>query len=223
MNTEAFTVRKQPGAYYEELSISGEQIAQPERSGLRQFAGRVAAVLALTGTLLAGNTIAHSDEAEAATPTCYGDYCSGQYPDQTGCDADARTLTEFIITDKGVRVGANISTQPGITIDQGGSETEIAKVEVRWSDLCGTAWARLNTREDTDINVIGVEQDGGYEQTRSVRGFATGSPSALSFTPMIYGRDHSYQAFITRDGGWSSPFGDERTSTYWTDEDLREE
>jgi hypothetical protein len=120
-----------------------------------------------------------------------------------------------------VHIGVDISATPGLTVENGGSETEIAKLEVRWSDECGTSWARLNTRQTTDINVVGIEQNGGYEQTRDIGQFTEGSPSALSFTPMIYGRDNSYQAFITRTGGLGSPFGDERTSTYWTTEDLR--
>jgi len=186
--------------------------------------GRIAAIGALTAGLFTASVIGDKTPAAQADsgPSCYGDYCSGLYPNETGCDQDARTLTELVITDQGVHVGANISATPGITIDNGGSERQIAKLEVRWSDKCGTAWARLNTREDTDINVVGIEQNGGYEQMRDIGRFTEGSPSSISFTPMVYGRDNSYQTFITRSGSAiGNPFGDEITATYWTDEDLR--
>lgn len=201
------------------------------KDSLKTYMTRIAGAVAVTSALLGGASVnaeqSNPDETRFSlsandSPSCYGDYCSGQYADQTGCDKNARPLTELIVTDKGVHVGANISAQPGITIDNGGKEKEIAKLEVRWSDECGTSWARLNTREETDINVVGIEQDGGYTQTRDIGRFSEGSPSALSFTPMIYGRDHSYQAFIMRQGSAiGNPFTDERTSTYWSDEDLR--
>ncbi|HYH74406.1 MAG TPA: hypothetical protein VD735_00435, partial [Candidatus Saccharimonadales bacterium] len=31
--------------------------------------------------------------SQAAAPSCYGDYCSGQYANETGCDQDAETIT----------------------------------------------------------------------------------------------------------------------------------
>jgi hypothetical protein len=195
----------------------------PKAHSLRRVAGRIAAVTTLAFGALTGAAFDDTltDEAQAASPTCYGDYCSGQYADATHCDEDARTLTEMLITDKGVHLGVNISTQPGITVDNGGSEKEIARVEVRWSDTCGASWARLNTRQRTGINVLGIQAEDGYKQTRDVGGISEGSPSSLSFTPMIYGRDHAYQAWIRQNGSVLRAGVDTIEATYWTDEDLR--
>jgi uncharacterized protein DUF2690 len=70
-----------------------------------------------------------------AQVTCYGDYCSGQDPETTGCSAGAYTVTS---------VGYNGGT-----------------LEVRWSPTCKTNWARINVGWS---GYFRIQQTTGYQQ-----------------------------------------------------------
>lgn len=121
--------------------------------------------------------------------TCYGDYCSGQDPEATGCAKDAVTL-EALQTDTG-----------------GG------RLELRWSATCKTNWARwqqypvgwcLNC---TPLSLVAV-QDTGY--TQKVDWFEAGtSPNAgdTYWTPMIYSPERAVYAGVYMPCGDQSLIG----------------
>lgn len=116
-------------------------------------------------------TATASQASASALPggvTCYGDYCSGQDPESTGCAKDAVTI-EALATDTG-----------------GG------RLELRWSQTCKTNWARWQQYPTgwcmncTPIGLVAV-QDTGY--TQKVDWFEAGtSPreGETYWTPMIY-------------------------------------
>jgi hypothetical protein len=96
----------------------------------------LAIALALAG--LAPSPAPASAQTTRMTVGCYGDYCSGQDPEQSGCSADARTI---------VRTGV---------YGTGGTQW----VEIRWSDTCKTNWARTNVLGTT----LQAVQQTGYTQ-----------------------------------------------------------
>jgi hypothetical protein len=176
---------------------------------------------ALGGVLLSGlaflgleASTAPTAEAKPAAPSCYGDYCSGKYAGDTGCDKDAKTLTNVSMNSRSLSTEVTIAKDPSVTVGNGGPEKEVARLEVRYSERCGTAWARLNTRQGTGINYVGVEADDGYTQKRKISGrLNNGSPDGLSVSPMIYGRDHNYRAFVEGKQAGIKRYGD---GTFWT-------
>ena len=58
----------------------------------------------------------------ALAVSCYGDYCSGKDPQNSGCSADAYTVASAGV------------------LGSGGSSV----VELRWSPTCKTNWTRVN-------------------------------------------------------------------------------
>lgn len=120
-----------------------------------------AGAILVTGILPAG---AASTSTEARPQvTCYGDYCSGQDPEETGCAADA------------------------ITVDW--VDLESARLDLRWSPTCKTNWARYEQYPrgwyfgEHAIELRAV-QDTGYTQRNNndVEGLSEGT----HWTPMIY-------------------------------------
>lgn len=100
--------------------------------------------------------------------TCYGDWCSGQDPNATHCADSATTLASVGVTDN--------------------NNQNTGTLELRWSSVCKTKWARLNLW--TSMQIIGViaTQSGGYQQekyTRSWWGFGATNPGYY-YTYMIY-------------------------------------
>lgn len=79
--------------------------------------------------------------APASAVSCYGDYCSGQDPQASGCAADAKTVFTAYVYGTG---GASW-------------------VDIRWSPTCQTNWARSNVIS-TNIKAV---QDTGYTQPYS--------------------------------------------------------
>jgi|GEM_PF-1692174 len=206
-----------PDAFFlEATSTAAESTGSSWRSRLGQIAGRTALVLGIAAGGTAAYEATDSTAAQAADVSCYGDYCSGQYADQTGCAQDAQTIADSVITRQGISYAVTIAKDPSLTIGTG-NDVEIAHLEVRHSDNCGTTWARLDNKGDhsvdlTGINFVGIEQDGGYTQKRDIGGYFNGSPGAISFTPMIYGRGREYQAFVeVKNNALAS-----RQATYWT-------
>ena len=139
--------------------------------------GAVTAVIALVtfGGALAGTANA------AGLPggvSCYGDYCSGQQPDTTGCDKDAVTVAS-------------------VEVDNGAG-----RVDLRWPPTCQTNWARwqqyptglcLNCTPDALVAV----QDTGY--TQKLDWFDNGTSPAdggTYWTPMIYSPVHKVYAGV---------------------------
>jgi hypothetical protein len=208
MSAEAVMMPVQPleqTEYVGHHRAAEEATAQASwRARLGQIAGRAALVL---GVAAGGTAALNMDTrpAEASSVSCYGDYCSGQYADDTGCDQDARTIAEANINQEGASFNVNAGpVGMGWTNGVG----EVAKLEVRTSDACGTVWARLNARRPNPIQIIGVKHDGGYSQTRVIS-HLQGSPAAVSISPMIYARGRNVHAFV-------KGMGDE-DGTYWVE------
>ena len=102
---------------------------------MKKVISRIALALVLA---LSGLVIVAPAASPAAAVTCYGDYCSGQDPESSGCSADAYTIfTEYVYGTYGA-----------------------SYVEIRWSPTCKTNWARANS-VTTNIKAV---QDTGYTQ-----------------------------------------------------------
>ncbi len=188
------------------------------RQRLGRMAGRAALVLGIATAGSAAYGAVETSQAQASDVTCYGDYCSGRYADETGCDEDAYTIADADVTRKGLTFGVHISKEPGVDVGSGDSNDVIGRLELRHSDTCKTNWARYSSlggdgsANIMGVNFVGIEQDGGYTQKRDIGGLLNGSPSAVSFTPMIYGPDREYQAFVEmKNFGFAH-----RGATYWT-------
>jgi hypothetical protein len=105
----------------------------------------------------------------AMAASCYGDYCSGRLPEQTGCAADAVTVS-----------ATNFS---------GG------RLELRWSPTCKTNWARLQIYSGGFAYTLSAVQDTGYAQNVQ---WPAGTPGPGTYwTPMIYSPVHRVQARTT--------------------------
>jgi hypothetical protein len=127
---------------------------------------------------------------------CYGDYCSGRHPRQTGCSADAKTVAS--------------------------KELSGARLELRWSARCKTEWARwiqypvgLGFKADLPTGLAAV-QDTGYTQSVSYdangitadrSASATSGGITTSWTPMIYSPVHLVRAVATIQCGSDSILG----------------
>ncbi len=119
----------------------------------KMLPGLVAAALGGAG-ILPGTATAATHQPVAVT--CYGDYCSGQDPERSGCSADARTI-------------------PGTRTSVYGTGGD-AWVEIRWSDTCKTNWARTNI----SFGSVRAIQQTGYTQ-----GYSSNN-GTLGWSKMIY-------------------------------------
>ncbi|MBF6354126.1 DUF2690 domain-containing protein [Nocardia higoensis] len=140
---------------------------------------RVLVAMTATLGLAFGATIAVSGTATAEPVNCYGDYCSGQDPRTSGCGADAYTTVT--------------------------TETEVGRLDVRWSPTCKTNWARWVryprgwTMSQIPM-VMRAVQDTGYEQVFVFQDGIGGDsypdhPEWTTFwTPMIYSPVHKVRA-----------------------------
>lgn len=124
-----------------------------------------------------------------ATPaqavSCYGDYCSGQDPQSSGCAADAYTATSW-----------------------GNSQFML---ETRYSPACKTNWTRI-TMYDTGTfgctpgGTLSSVQDTGYTQSKYIDS-ACSVPSFTAWTPMIYSPVHQVRGrFTTSAGTYYTPW-----------------
>lgn len=89
---------------------------------------------------------ATTNVSSAANVTCYGDWCSGQDPNATHCADSAITLASVGITDT--------------------NNQNTGTLDLRWSPVCKTKWARLNLWATIDIAGIIATQSGGYQQEK---------------------------------------------------------
>lgn len=88
---------------------------------------------------------------------CQGDGCTGQKPELTGCDRDARTI----------RTGAVVSRDTG---------RQVGTIELRWSPRCQTDWARVTSGIGTANLAATVTRDDGTAEAITFRGTSTWSP-----------------------------------------------
>jgi len=123
----------------------------------------------LGGVVLAIALSLAVEQASAATkPTCYGDYCSGKNPYQTGCAAS------------GYRWGyANVKA---------GYSTKytVGRLELWISRTCATRWARLILWDTPEASgyVFSVVQSDGYKQQHAWQPDEPGT----YYTNQIYSR-----------------------------------
>lgn len=121
------------------------------RRGRWRFVMIVAAMVFASFASLAGP--AH---AQAGYVSCWGDWCSGQDPNTTGCSADAYTVADVWL--------------PGFVAQH---------LQVRWSPTCKTNWARF-IYDPSPVWLKAVQPSTGYTQSRII------SNAVNSWTPMIY-------------------------------------
>ena len=89
--------------------------------------------------------------------TCQGEGCTGQKPELTGCDRDARTI----------RTAAVVSRDTG---------KQVGTVELRWSAACQTDWARVTSGVGVAALAATVTRDDGTAEAITFRGTSTWSP-----------------------------------------------
>ncbi len=136
-------------------------------SGMKKLASILSSLLTAIALVVGGTVLL---AAPASAVSCYGDYCSGQDPDASGCSAG------------------------GITTKSWGNSSFI--LEVRWSPTCQTNWARLTMYPHTGCSPAGTltaQQDTGYTQSRSI-GSSCSSAGYTRWTPMIYSPVHHVRA-----------------------------
>jgi hypothetical protein len=122
-----------------------------------------ACLVALTA---AASVPVHPGPAAAApgklAVSCWGDWCSGQDPEVTGCSAGASTVAS-----------AGIPWSNGLTL------------ELRWSATCQTNWARVNYGAFTYLRAI--QPSTGYvQQASSNNGVYWWSAMIYSPTRCVY-------------------------------------
>lgn len=145
--------------------------------------------LALLGPAMAAGALA-SGGAVVFAPTagalpggvsCYGDYCSGKGPEQTGCARSAVTLD---------------------SVDIG-----VGELDLRYSKVCKTEWAWLYvfpTQTMGPGQIWAVQPSTGYTQSAPAGGFASSSPRSPTYwTEMIYSPSRCVSANFNYYPGWS--------------------
>jgi len=172
--------------YDEPFDVGNEINSELLESRWDRIVGRAGYYATVVGLAVAAN-LAPTGTADAAEPTCYGDYCSGQYADATNCDDDAVTIATRKITQY---------TYPGLPIDGTYIEKEVGTLELRRSPTCKTKWARVDTFLESEVKTVGVQKRDGYTQERRISVFGT-SPPGKSYSPMIYdGGDEGVRAYV---------------------------
>lgn len=131
----------------------------------------------------------HLGTPTANAASCYGDWCSGQDPQATGCANGAFTT-----------VSASVG---------------VGSLEIRWSPACQTNWARITLYPTGNRCVVesylDAIQEGGYKQSKTVPTTCHTRSYVNYWTPMIYspvkrvkGRIQSYGLFTqVTETGWS--------------------
>lgn len=118
--------------------------------------------------LMVGTSVALAAPAQAVT--CYGDYCSGQDPESTGCSADAFTTTSY--------------------------NNSQFSLQVRWSPTCKTNWTRLTMYSpgfwgcSSSGQFYAVQQNTNYTKSKYFASYC-GDATITKWTPMIYSPVHA--------------------------------
>jgi hypothetical protein len=140
-----------------------------------------------------GATSAINTSPAHAEGNNYGDYLSGMYADETGCDADADTYAEqdIYVNEQGIEVATD-----GLSTTS--RAMKVGKLEVRGSETCGTMWARATLNVPTYIRSIEVVQsETGYTQRRIVqRDNGHDAVTGVFFSPQVYTHNYLMQAHI---------------------------
>lgn len=165
----------------QQLMQESRETSRPPSRLKRALVAGVAAVSAVAGINIA------TTESASASPTCYGDWCSGQDPNTTGCANDAKTVAT-----------ARITTHEDVIDADGGHRVyrDMGTVELRWSQKCKTNWARANVHSAGPVYKVIAEQDTGYSQVKETAGFQGGTEPGIFYTGMIYSPVHQVFARV---------------------------
>jgi hypothetical protein len=126
--------------------------------------------------------------AANASPTCYGDYCSNQDPETTGCNEGA--WTQDIVDVYYAREWPFHYSHFAGTL------------ELRASNTCGTQWARFTSADDEIVSSIQVVQpDTGYKTD-----FFNLFTGQEGWSNQVYSPDHCVFAEISLYHPESNPF-----------------
>lgn len=148
----------------------------------------ILAILCVLGVALAvPTTVAHAQantQAQSASNvTCWGDWCSGQDPHATHCDADAVTIASVTATAGNTQLSDDTNRK--------------GTLEVRYSPTCKTKWSRLSLTRDADYAELVIHQDDQYTQSKFLKFFLTTyAKTGVFYTPMIYSVNHRVFAMI---------------------------
>lgn len=130
-------------------------------------------IMAFGATALALTATA-MEAPSASAASCWGDWCSGEDPVATARANDARTIAyrEDIVG---------------------------ARLELRWSPTCKTAWARWHQyprgwNMGTVVLELATIQDTGYVQKVNLEGRNAPKDNDTSWSPMVYSPDHGVKA-----------------------------
>lgn len=132
------------------------------------------AVLAAIMAAVAFLGVSVATAPSAAAVGCYGDYCSGQDPEATGCAAGAQTVASIQLNELRTALGG------------GQYWLHVGNLELRWSPTCRTNWARAIMHEPSGMTSIQVVQDTGYQQSLATQGWLPDTHPGTYWTPMIY-------------------------------------
>jgi type VI protein secretion system component VasA len=101
---------------------------------IKRFVPILAILCVLGAALAVPTTVAraqtNTQTQSASNVTCWGDWCSGQDPHATHCDADAVTLASVTATAGNTQLSDDTNRK--------------GTLEVRYSPTCKTKWSRLS-------------------------------------------------------------------------------
>jgi hypothetical protein len=146
--------------------------------------GRYAAM----GAAVLGASVLAPSPAYADEPTCYGDYCSRTYANETNCDEDAITLDEVEVTGRQTDIDGETYDRP------------LGKLELRSSERCGTKWARYKATTSSGVTSVHAEKSDGYETDRYIAGWIGNSDAGVYMSPQIYSPNELVYAFVVCTG-----------------------
>jgi hypothetical protein len=134
----------------------------------------------------------------ASKPTCYGDYCTGKYADQTGCDKDARTIKSTPIYQRKQEITGSLKDGPLVST----RDVKVGTLEVRGSKACGTEWGRATINVPAFATEISIVQDEtGHMQTRKIqRPMGIDAIRGTFYSPQVYTHNYAHQAELVGDG-----------------------
>lgn len=157
---------------------------------MRRFVLAALAVVLSVGGALGWMAIwpeAAPEMTRVADVSCWGDWCSGQDPDATGCSEDGRIVASNEIEQRAFDF-ANFAFGGGY----------VGEVELMWSERCQSNWARLNLVDMAETWKITAVQDGGYRQSAEVPHptFDLADPGIYN-SPMIYSPKRAVYAMMS--------------------------
>lgn len=206
MSSETLSVPDYQPAIAEANAFAEQEAQQPSFWNRVKVAGQLAVAGVVAAVGLTGTAEAVDPAPAAAASRDYGDYLSGQLPQNTRCAADGRPISkeDINVTDWGLSLGTH-----GGAISANGS-VKVGEVSLVYSPSCGTAWTRVETNRPSGINTVGISQDTGYAQSRK---FArVNSPAVSLNSPMVYDHGNAYRAWVK---GKDGPLWTEQ-GTYYT-------